>query len=220
MEERDGGPENGVLLTREEEDSLLLLEPLFARHLDRILDTLGLHLDSDPDRTSLLSDDRTVDQLKQAQQEYLLSLPNGNNGEIAGRNGAKTSQYPDPFGLGAGRHLRTILHFLISIQPLVFEAFRSRPHVHHRVWNALLKVIFRDLELEMSASLKRRDESIQAVRQQASEARGTLDLALHKQAAEEKQRQAEDWPAQHFQQQARAVDGRQQHLVFAWILNR
>lgn len=38
-----------MLLTREEEASLPLLEPLFARHLDLILETLTLHLGSDPD---------------------------------------------------------------------------------------------------------------------------------------------------------------------------
>ena len=56
MEERDGRQENGMLLTREEEVSLRLLEPLFARHLDLILETLALHLGSDPDLASLLSD--------------------------------------------------------------------------------------------------------------------------------------------------------------------
>ena len=63
--------------------------------------------------------------------------------------------------------------------------------MYHRVWNALLKVIFRDLELAMSASLKQRDDWVEAARQDANEARRTLDLAQNKQAAEERQRQAE-----------------------------
>ena len=49
MEERDDRQEDRMLLTREEEASLPLLEPLFARHLDLILETLTLHLGSDPD---------------------------------------------------------------------------------------------------------------------------------------------------------------------------
>ncbi len=191
MEERDGRQEDGMLLTREEEASLPLLEPLFARHLDLILETLALHLGSDPDVASLLSDDLAVARLKRSQQEYLLSILNGKNQGSVDRDGAQAAQYRDPFGLGAGWHLRTFVHFLTSIQPLVFEAFWTRPRLHQTVWNALLKVIFRDLELALSASLKQRDELVEAARQDLSEMRRALDLALNKQVADESQRQTE-----------------------------
>jgi signal transduction histidine kinase len=191
MEERDGRQEDRMLLTREEEASLPLLEPLFARHLDLILETVSLHLGNDPDVASLLSDDLAVARLKRSQQEYLRSLLNGENKGSVGRDGAQTAHYRDPFGLGAGWHLRTFVHFLTSIQPLVFETFWTRPRLYHTVWNALLKVIFCDLELALSASLKQRDDRVEAARQDASEARRTLDHALNKQAAEEKQRQAD-----------------------------
>jgi len=180
-----------MLLTREEEASLPLLEPLFAHHLDLILDTLALHLESDPDVASLLSDDLAVARLKRSQQEYLLSLVNGKDKGSVGRDGAEAALYRDPFGLSAGWHLRTIVHFLTSIQPLVFDAFWTRPRLYHTVWNALLKVIFRDLELALSASLKHRDDQVEAVSQGASEARRTLDLARNKQTGEEQQRRAE-----------------------------
>ena len=120
-----------MLLTREEEVSLRLLEPLFARHLDLILETLALHLGSDPDLASLLSDDLAVARLKRSQQEYLLSLLNWKNAEAVGRAGVQAAEYRDPFGLGAGWHLRTFVHFLTSIQPLVFEAICwTRPHLY------------------------------------------------------------------------------------------
>jgi signal transduction histidine kinase len=63
--------------------------------------------------------------------------------------------------------------------------------LHHRVWYGLLKVIFRDLELTLSGSLKQRDDRVEAAKQDANEARRTLDLSLSKQAVEERQRQAE-----------------------------
>ena len=77
------------------------------------------------------------------------------------------------------------------MQPLVFEAFRTRPRLHQTVWNALLKVIFRDLELAMSASLTQRDGRVESARQDVSEMRRALDLVLNKQVADESQRQAE-----------------------------
>jgi signal transduction histidine kinase len=141
---------------------------------------LALHLGSDSGVDSLLSDDLAVARLKRTQQEYLLSL----------LNGAQAAEYRDPFGLGAGWHLRTFVHFLTSIQPLVFEAFWTRPILHQTVWYGLLKVIFRDLELAMSASLKQRDDRVKAARKDANEARRTLDLSLSKQAVEERKRQA------------------------------
>ena len=191
MKERDGREEDRMLLTREEEASLPLLKPLFARHLDLILETLSLHLGNDPDLASLLSDDLAVARLKRSQQEYLLSLLNGENEGSAGGDGAQAAEYRDPFGLGAGWHLRTFVHFLTSIQPLAFEAFWTRPRLYHTVWSALLKVIFRDLELALSASLKQRDDRVEAARQDASEARRSLEFALNKQAAEEKLRQTD-----------------------------
>ena len=191
MEARDGRQDDRMLLTGEEEASLPLLEPLFTRHLDLILETLALHLGSDPDVASLLSDDLAVARLKRSQQAYLLSLLNGEHEGSVGRDGAQAAHYRDPFGLGAGWHLRTFVHFLTSIQPLVFEAFGTRPRLYHTVWNALLKVIFRDLELALSASLAQRDDRVEAARQDVSEMRRALDLALNKQAAKEKQRQAE-----------------------------
>jgi len=180
-----------MLLTLEEEASLPLLEPLFARHLDLILETLALHLGSEPGVASLLSDDLAVARLKRSQQEYLLSLLNGEKQGSVDRDGAQEAQYRDPFGLGADWHLRTFVHFLTSIQPLVFEAFWTSPRLHHTVWNALLKVIFRDLELAMSTSLKQRDDQVEAARQDVSEMRRALDIALNKQVADESQRQAE-----------------------------
>ena len=180
-----------MLLTREEEAALPLLEPVFARHLDLILETLALDLGTDPDVASLLSDDLEVARLKRSQQEYLLSLLNREGEGSVGRDGAQAADYRDPFGLGAGWHLRIFAHFLTSIQPLVFETFGTWPHLHHTVWIALLKVIFRDLELAMNASLKQRDEQVEAARQDVSEMRRALDLALDKQAADEKQRLAE-----------------------------
>jgi signal transduction histidine kinase len=181
-----------MLLTVEEEASLRLLEPLFARHLDRILEAQALHLKSDPDLASLLSDDLAVARWKRSLQEYLLSLLNGKKEGSIGREGAQAAQYRDPLGLGEGRQLRTVVHFLNSFQPLVFDAFsRTKLRSYHAAWNALLKVIFRDFELAMSASLKQRDDWVEAARQEASDMRRALDLVLNKQVTDEGQRQAD-----------------------------
>ena len=191
MDVRDSRQDGRVLLTWEEATSLPLLEPLFARNRALILETLSLHLGSDPDEASVLSDDLAVALLKQAQQEYLLFLTNGNNEESVGRNSVPTAADREIFDLGAEWHFRTFAHLLTSIQPLVFEAFGSRPHVHHKVWSALLQVVFRDLELAMSVSLKQRDSLVEAARRDVNEMKRALDLALNKQVAEERQRQSE-----------------------------
>lgn len=191
MEKPDGQESDRTLLTREEAASLSLLEPLLDRHLAPILETLTLHLGSDPDGASLLADDLAVARLKRSQRDYLLAMLNGASEGSLDRDGASVTEYRDPFGLGSEWHLRSFFHFLTSIQPLVFETFGTTPHLYHKIWNALLKVMFSDLELALNASLKQRDDLIEAAKQDAREARRTLDYALSKQAAEEKQRQAE-----------------------------
>ena len=191
MEERDGLQVDRMLLTREEEASLILLEPLFARHRDLIFEILPRYIRSEPDGASLLSDELTSARLTRVQQEYPPSLPNEEKEGSVGREDGEAADSRDSFGLGLGRQLRTIAHFLTSIQPLMFDAFGARPHLYPTVWNALLKVVFHDLELAMSASLKQRDDLVEAAVHDTSDARRTLELELNKQTVEEQQRQAE-----------------------------
>ena len=191
MEELDERHDDRILLTQEEKASLTLLEPLFARHRDFVLDILSRDIRSDPDGASLLSDDLASARLKQLLQEYPLFLLNGESRRSLSREGGQAADDRDPFGLDAGWHLSTSVQFLISIQPLVFDAFGARPRLYHAVWNALLKVIFHDMELAMSASLEQRDELVEAARQEANEAKRSLELVLNKQMADESQRQAE-----------------------------
>lgn len=180
-----------MLLTQEEEASLTLLEPLFVRHRDLIFEILPRNIRSEPDGASLLSDELASARLTRVQQTHPLSLPNGEKEGSVDSEGGETADSRDPFGLGLGRQLQTIAHFLTSIQPLVFDAFGARPHLYHTVWNALLKVVFRDMDLAMRESLRQRDELVKTAVQDANETRRALDLLLSKQALDEGQRQAE-----------------------------
>lgn len=191
MEERDGWHDDRMLLTQEEEASLTLLEPLFARHRDLIFESLPRYIRSEPDRASLLWDDLASARLTGVQQEDPLSLPNGEQEGSVGKEGGETADSRDPCSLGTGRQLQTIAHFLTSIQPLVFDAFGATPRLHHTVWNALLKVFFRDIDLAMRESLTQRDELVKAAAEDVNETRRALDLLLSKQRLDEGQRQAD-----------------------------
>src|SRR5688500_11689059 len=146
------------VLTREEEIALSLLRPLVERHLDFILETFALRLCSDPLAASLLEDDLAVDRLKQAQQQYLLSLLSNKPPERTRLCGATKTSYRDPFGLGVQWHLRTLTHFVTSLQPLALEVLKKPLPLYRTAWNALLKVVCRDLDLVMGACLRQRDE--------------------------------------------------------------
>ena len=160
------GREDQLLLSQEERASLTLLRPLVFRHLDLILETLVLQLGSDPCHAWLLESSLAVERLQQSQRQYLLDLLTTESpGQFEGGNGHE-SAYQDPFGLGAGWHLRSLTHFATALQPLVHEQFADQPSVHRTVWSALLKVVFRELELVMEASLGQRDEYVEAVGQE------------------------------------------------------
>lgn len=191
MEGRDSRQENCSLLTREEEESLVLLEPLFARHRDLIFEILPRYSGSEQDEASRRADDLASVRLTPVQQEQLLFLPNGEKKGSVGSERGEVADYRDHFGLGAGWNLPTSVHFLISIQPLIFDAFGANPRLHHRVWTALLKVVFRDLDLAMRESLTQRDELAKAAMQDVNEMRRALDLSLSKQALDERQRLTE-----------------------------
>ncbi len=172
------------VLTREEEIALSLLRPLVERHLDFILETFALRLCSDPLAASLLEDDLAVDRLKQAQQQYLLSLLSNEPPERTRLCGATKTSYRDPFGLGAQWHLRTLTHFVTSLQPLALEFLKERLPLYRTAWNALLKVVCRDLDLVMGACLRQRDEWVESARQDECQARRVLDYILDQHEAE------------------------------------
>ena len=191
MEEREGRQEDGMLLTPEEKASLPLLEPYVARYFDPILETLSSHHGHDSNLTSSLSDGLAVAWLKRSQQAYLLSLLNGENEGSACREAVQAADDRDPFGLGSGLPVENIVNFLTSIQPLVFDAFGARPRLYRTVLKALLKVVFRDIDLAMRESLTQRDELVKTAVQDMNETRRALDLLLSKQALDEGQRQTE-----------------------------
>ncbi len=186
-----GRADVSTLLTQEEEAALPLLEPLIAYHLDNILGTLALHLASDHEAVSVQLDDLAVARLKRAQQAYVFSLLSRNNGQAVNGDGAGSGVYRDPFGLGASWHLRSFVHVITALQPLVFEAFWTRPRLYHTVWSALLKVMFCDFEQTLRASLVQSEDGAEAAWQSVSEMKRALELAGNKEAALERQRQAE-----------------------------
>jgi len=111
MEELDERQDDRILLTQEEKASLTLLEPLFVRHRDFVLDILSRDIRSDPEGASLLSDDLASARLKQVQQEYPLFLLDGESRRSLGTEGGQAADDRDPFGLDAGRHLAPSSNF-------------------------------------------------------------------------------------------------------------
>lgn len=178
------------LLTEEEEVSLSLLEPLFARHLDQIFAVLARHLVSDPDMAWLLSDDLQVARMKRAQQDSVRDLLDHVRAKALGRGGAPADSR-ELLGFDAAWRLRTFAQVLTAVQPLLFDAFQTRPSLYQTVWSALLKVVFSDLEVALRMSLTQGCDRVEAARHDLSEMRRAMDLAYEKQVAERNQRQAE-----------------------------
>ncbi|MCX5723218.1 MAG: response regulator [Nitrospirae bacterium] len=178
-------------LTQEEEASLPLLEPLFARHLDQILDVLARHLVSDPDMAWLLSDDLQVVRMKRAQRDCVRALLNHVRAKALGRGGTPAADSRELLGFDAAWRLRTFAQVLTVFQPLLCDAFRTRPSFYQTVWSALLKVVFSDLDVALRASLTQGCDRVEAARRDMSEMRRAMDLAQEKQVAEKTQRQAE-----------------------------
>ena len=134
------------LLTREEETALGRLKPLVIRHLDLILETVVLHLGSEPEAALLLQDAVAVTRFKESQREYLLALLDGSRQKRAAVGGEEDSSAGRPLELNPRWHLRMLGQVVTAMQPLIQEAFESRPALHRTIDNALLKVVFHDIE--------------------------------------------------------------------------
>ena len=171
------------LLTREEETALGRLKPLVVRHLDLLLETMILFIGSDPKGVRLLQDAGGVDRWKKWQREYLLDLFDGNRHQGTAKNAV------DPLGLGRRWHLRLLAHVVSALLPLIQEAFESRPRLCRSIVNAMMSVVFHDIERLMEASpVEPRDERLEEANDEEPEVRKTLDFLLTAQKADEQRR--------------------------------
>ncbi|HVG01810.1 MAG TPA: protoglobin domain-containing protein [Nitrospira sp.] len=173
------------LLTREEEVALGRMKPLVIRHLDLILETVILHLGSDPKAASLLQDAVAVNRLKQWQREYLLALFDGNRQKRSAAGGEEDVGYRNPLGLSLKWHLRMLGQVVTALQPLIHDAFESRPRLHRTIDSAMLNLVFHDIERLMAASVEQRGEWMEAAPKSEQEVKKPLNSTLSTHEAEE-----------------------------------
>lgn len=166
------------LLTREEQTALSRLKPLAIRHLDLILETVVLHLGSEPEAALLLQDAVAVTRFKQSQREYLLALFDGSLQKRAAVGGQEDSGARHPLELSPRWHLRMLGQVVTALQPLIQEAFESRPALHRTIDKALLKVVFHDIERLTGAPVEPPEEWLPAGNRHAEKVKGSLDCGL------------------------------------------
>ena len=176
------------LLTREEETALGRLKPVIIHHLDLILETLILSLGSDPDAASLLQDAVAVDRLKLRQREYFLNLFDPSRQKRSAVSVKPGRDYQDPMGLGPRRHLCLLTQMVTALQPLIHEAFEDRPRLHRTIDQAMLNVVFHEIEALMAASVGQRDQWVEAAKRKEQEVQKTVDVLLSIQETEERRR--------------------------------
>jgi hypothetical protein len=166
------------LLTREEETALSRLKPLVIRHLDLILETVVLHLGSEPEAALLLQDAVAVTRFKESQREYLLGLLDGSGHKRSAVGGAEDPGARHPLELSPRWHLRMLAQVVTALQPLIQEAFESRPALHRTIGNALLKVVFYDIERLTAAPVEPSKECLPAGNRSAKKVKASLDCGL------------------------------------------
>ena len=167
-----------LLLTKEDEQGLKLLQPLMDRHVEDLVSAFYQHLLGFGETRKLLTDDLITTRLKDAQKSYLRSLVRGPYDEAYRDSRLKIGQVHDRIGLTPQWYLGAYSLYLTLLQPLVLHEFRNRPADADAALSALTKVVFLDIQLAIEAYIQKSSEKLEFSNLQLAELTRNLGKGL------------------------------------------
>lgn len=138
-------------LTDEDTDLLVGLRDTFERHADVVVEAFYDHLMGYEALRALLANPATVERLKQAQRDYLLSLTSGNFDDAYAQNRLKIGTIHERIGLLPQWYLGTYSLYLDLLVPAVHEHYKADPAQALQAAVALAKRMILDSQLVLDA---------------------------------------------------------------------
>jgi signal transduction histidine kinase len=134
-------------------DSALLTElrEVFSRHSDEVVDRFYSHMQGFDELRPLLSDDKSVEQLKGFQRRYLASLASGEYGEEYAQDRRRIGQAHSQIGLDPEWYLGAYGLYLDLLFPLIHERYGDDLRGAVRSSAALAKLMILDMQLVLDA---------------------------------------------------------------------
>lgn len=127
------------------------LHPMVTEHADAIVEGFYEHLTEWPDLASLLEVPATVERLKRAQRDYLLSMTSGVYDHAYAVRRLRIGQIHHTIGLDPEWYLGAYGTYLELMTPRIHEHFTADPGKAARATTALSKLIILDMQLVQDA---------------------------------------------------------------------
>jgi len=172
-----------------EEDRKLLaaLAPIIERHADRVVAAFYRHLLSFEETQRLLVDPDVKQRLMAKQRAYLLSLagPEVDAGYVEDR--VRIGVVHERIGLPLAWYLGSYAFYFNLLAPLIGEAYRTEPVRTERTLGALMKLLCLDAQLALEAYIERREQQLEFLNRELSEAGRDLARQVEERASELRQ---------------------------------
>ena len=171
-------------LTPEDQARLRRLRPALEQNADRFVGAFYRHLLSFEPMRQLLSDPDVKQRLMQKQHDYLLSLARGDLDEDYVEERVRIGDTHVEVGLEPRWYLGAYATYFTLLASLVFESKGGDSVEVERTLGALVKVLMLDAQIAMEAYISKREEQLEYLNRELSEATTKLANALQEQVGE------------------------------------
>ncbi|HSA86239.1 MAG TPA: protoglobin domain-containing protein [Nitrospira sp.] len=180
-----------LCLSKEEERTITVLQPLVARHVDELVAAFYRHLLTFPGTRKFLSNELISTRLLEAQKRYLLSLVTGPYDKTYEESRRQIGRVHARLGLTPEWYLGAYALYLSLLDPLILEQYKDLPEMYMATRITLTKIIFLDIQLAMEAYIDKSAEAQEFATQQLAGLSHELERGLNRnrQALVETQRQ-------------------------------
>lgn len=147
----------------EDEKRLKKFQPIAAKNLDSMLDTLYEHFKAFPETNRFLQSEKHIANLKKAQREFFMDLLGGVYEDEYLETRLSVGRTHERIGLEPVWYIGAYLNYLNLIMPAVFEEFGSKPKECQILIQSINKMIFLDMGFAIETyieAMKNREEKM------------------------------------------------------------
>jgi len=168
-------------------EALVRLRPILEEHADHFVAVFYRHLLAFDSTRALLMDAEVKSRLLSKQREYLLSLADGVVDQDYVRDRVRIGATHMRVGLEPCWYLGAYALYMKLLVPLVFESQKHDPNLLERSMLALYKILTLDSQLAMEAYIERREQQLEYLNRELSEASLQLRQVYDQQSDELRQ---------------------------------
>lgn len=150
------------------------LHSLATESGNKVIEELYAHIFGFPETRAFFHDDAQIQQVKKSQEQYFLSLTEGNYGQDYAQSRLRIGATHERVGLDTKWYIGAYCYYVQSFARRIFDAFRHTPKMGQEALLSFIKLIFFDIGLVIDTYIDQREATIRRLNAEAAVLRRIL----------------------------------------------